>query len=292
MTFFCRFFFVVVLGSMLFSCNVYRRDILFKASKEKEIEFARNALSIKTPSNYLVGKNDVLEFSLFTNKGEAVIDPTSEFLRQVNTTTTGGVIARTTAKYLIQADGCADLPILGHVKLDSLTLHQVDSLLSVKYGQYYQDVYVLSKISNRRILVMGLGGGGTLGAMGAMGGGMGGGAGGGMGGGISGGSRAQVFEFDRENITLIEVIARCGGVGRYSYANRVKVIRGDLNNPVIFTVDLTNWESYQKANLVLQPNDIVYIEPLRRGVLEFLSDFTGISAVASTILSIFLISRL
>jgi polysaccharide export outer membrane protein len=289
MTIFFRFFFGAILGSILFSCNVYRRDILFKASKEKELEFARNALSVKTPANYLVGKNDILEFALFTNKGEAVVDPTSEFMRQVNSGASGGTVARTAAKYLIQADGCADLPILGHVKLDSLTLHQVDSLLSVKYGQFYQDVFVLSKVSNRRILIMGLGMGGSLGALGGGGAAMGGGA---MGGAAGGGSRAQVFEFDRENVTLMEVLAKCGGVGRYSFANRIKVIRGNPNNPVIFTVDLTSWDSFQKANMVLQPNDIVYIEPLRRGVLEFLSDFTGVTTVASTILSIFLISRL
>ncbi len=265
------------------SCDLYRRDILFKADKQMEKEFSRNSTLVKTPSNYQIAKNDILEFIIFTNKGESVIDPTSEYLRQVNANaSTGGRVASGTGRYLIQADGCADLPILGHVKLDSLTMHQVDSLLSVKYGQFYQDVFVLSKVANRRIFVLGIGSGGTLGA------GMG--ANANMGGGNS--SRSRVFELERENVTLIEVLTDAGGIGRYSYANRVKVIRGDLRNPTIFTVDLTKWDSFQKSNMIMQPNDIVYVEPLRRGSLEFFTDFLSLTSIVSTVLSVYLITRL
>ena len=172
---------------------------------------------------------------------------------------------------------------LCRVRQSSLTIHQVDSLLAEKYNQYYQDVFVISKASNRKIFILGTGSGGSLGglAIGGMGGGMGAGSGGG-----------RVFELDRENVSLLEVIASVGGVGRYSYTNRIKIIRGNIRNPLIFTVDLTTWDSFQKTNIIMQPNDIVYIEPLRRGALEFLTDFSRVSAFATTILSIFLILRL
>jgi polysaccharide export outer membrane protein len=276
--------FIISIGilAMLSSCDVYRRDILFKATKEMEKEFAKNSTNTKTPPNYLLSKNDLLEFMIFTNKGEAIIDPTSELMKQVSVMGNAGRQGST--RYLIQGDGCADLPILGHTKLDSLTIHQIDSLLAVKYGQFYQDVFVLSKVSNRKVFILGLGGGGSLGAgmVGAMGGG-------GMGGGSS---RASIVELESENVTLIEILAKSGGVGRYSYANRIKVIRGDLKNPQIFSIDLTKWNSYQKANLILQPNDIVYIEPLRRGFLEFFSDITSLSSILTTVLSVYLITRL
>lgn len=264
------------------SCDVYRRDILFKASREMEKEFAKNSLDIKVPSNYLTKKNDYLEFIIFTNKGESVIDPTSEFMKQVNALGVGA--ARSNAKYLIQADGCADLPILGHIKIDSLSIHQTDSLLAEKYGKYYQDVFVMSKVSNRKIYLLGIGSGGSLGAVG---GGMAGGGGGG-----GGSSKTTVFELENENVTLIEVLAKVGGVGRYSHANRIKVIRGDLRNPTIFTVDITKYDSFQKSNLIMQPNDIIYVEPLRRGFLEFFGDFSSLATIFSTALSVYLITKL
>lgn len=252
---------------------------MFKASKEKEKDFAQVANKITTPANYLIAKNDYLEFSIYTNKGESIIDPTSELAKQISLTS-GSVSNTFRIKYLIQSDGCADLPIIGHIKLDSMTLHQADSLLSLKYGQFYQDVFVLSRVINRKIYILGMGSGGALAVAG------------GVGGGLAGSSNARVFEMEKENLTLFEVIASTGGIGRYSHANRLKVIRGNLKNPTIFTIDLTRWDSFQKSNLIMQPNDVIYVEPSRRGVLEFLGDLAGLSAFASTILSIILITRL
>jgi len=262
----CFFLFLISLSS----CSIYKRDLLFRASKEKEKEFNDASKLVKTPANYLIEKNDFLEFQIFTNKGEIIIDPTSEFAKQVATGGASGGSSR--LKFLIQSDGCADLPIIGHTKLDSLTLHQCDSLLSVFYGKYYLDVFVLSKISNRRVFILGLGQGN-------------------INGGGGGSSRSVNFDIEHENTTLFEVLSKTGGVGQYSFANRIKVIRGNPANPTIFSVDLTKWNSFQESNLIIQPNDVIYIEPARRKGVEFVRDFSQISAVFTTLLTTILIIR-
>jgi polysaccharide export outer membrane protein len=260
-----------ILFSVLFSsCELYRRDVLFKAPKEKEAEFLKASYTIRNPKNYLINKNDYLEFILFSNNGEILVDPTSEFAKQV--TSAGGSSSRV-IKYLVQSDGCVDLPIIGHTKIDSLNIHQCDSLLANLYGKYYLDVFVLSKVSNPRVYILGLGTSASSG-----------------GGGNSVG-RAQVVTLDHENTTLFEIIAQNGGVGLYSFTNRVKIIRGNLANPTIFTVDISRWNTYQQSNLVVQPNDIIYIEPLRRGALEFLRDFSQISGIVTILLSFYIITR-
>jgi polysaccharide export outer membrane protein len=242
---------------------------LFKAPKEKEAEFLKASYSIVNPKNYLINKNDYIEFKIFSNNGEILVDPTSEFSKQVNST--NGSPA--SIKYLVQGDGCIDLPIIGHTKVDSLNLHQCDSLLARLYGKYYLDVFVLSKVSNPRVYILGLGNGTNL-----------------IGGGGSGG-RSQTVTLDHENTTLFEIIAQSGGVGLYSYTNRIKIIRGNLSNPTIFTIDISKWDSYQQSNLVVQPNDIIYIEPLRRGGFEFLRDFSQISGILTILLSFYIITR-
>ncbi len=265
-----------ILFSVLFSsCELYRRDVLFKAPKEKEAEFLKASYSIRNPKNYLIYKNDYIEFQIFSNKGEILVDPTSEFMKQV--TSTGGSSSRV-IKYLVQSDGCVDLPIIGHTKVDSLNIHQCDSLLASLYGKYYLDVFVLSKVSNPRVYILGLGMSANAG-------------GGGGGGGNGGGGMGRVVTLDHENTTLFEIIAQNGGVGLYSYTNRVKVIRGNLANPTIFTIDISRWNTYQQSNLVVQPNDIIYIEPLRRGALEFLRDFSQISGIVTILLSFYIITR-
>lgn len=252
------------------SCELYRRDILFKAPKEKEAEFLKASYSIQNPKNYLINKNDYLEFQIFSNHGEILVDPTSEFVKQV---TSAGSSATKGVKYLVQSDGCVDLPIIGHTKVDSLNIHQCDSLLANLYGKYYLDVFVLSKVSNPRVYVLGLGSTANSGGGNSIG-------------------RALVVTLEHENTTLFEIIAKNGGVGMYSYTNRIKIIRGNLANPTIFTVDITKYDSYQKSNLVVQPNDIIYIEPLRRGAIEFLRDFSQISGILTVLLSFYIITRI
>ena len=223
--------------------------------------------SVQTPRNYRIARNDLIEFQIFTNKGEFIIDPTAELSKQASNVGS----TNTRVRYLVQGDGMVNLPILGKVKVDSLTLDQFDSTMSVLYGKYYQDVYVISKVSNRRVLVISNGAstltGGTA-------------------------SRGQVVDLENENTTLLEIIAKVGGIGQYAMAHRIKVIRGDLRKPLIFTVDLTEVNSYTKANLVMQPNDVIYVEPLRRSAVEFLRDATQYTAILNIVLTIFLFTRL
>jgi polysaccharide export outer membrane protein len=254
------------------SCRFYRRDILFKASKEKEAEFAALSKQIKTPKNYLIQKNDYIDFQIFTNKGESIVDPTSEYQKQVNSINSAAAVAR--IKYLVQADGCADLPIIGHIKLDSLTIHQADSLLGEKYGKFYQDVFVSTKVLNQYVFVINNGTSANMGG----------------GGGMIG--SATLVELKKENTTFLELLTQMRGLGIFSHANRIKVIRGDLKNPLIFTINLSEWNSFQESNLVIQPNDVIYVEPARRRVFEFLRDASQLTGILSTVLSLYILTRL
>lgn len=262
---------LIVTLSVFSSCRFYRRDILFKASKEKEAEFAALSKQVKTPKNYLIQKNDYIDFQIFTNKGESIVDPTSEYQKQVSSINTGATSAR--IKYLIQADGCADLPIIGHVKLDSLTIHQVDSLLSEKYNKFYQDVFVSSKVLNQYVFVINNGNSGNQGGGGNMG-------------------SATLVELKKENTTFLELLTQMRGLGVFSNAHRIKIIRGDLKNPLIFTINLSEWNSFQESNLVIQPNDVIYVEPARRRVFELLRDASQLTGILSTILSLYILTRL
>lgn len=265
--------YILFLLAFLGSCKYYKRDIMFKAPKEKEEEFKKNSYSMQVPKNYLLNKNDQLEFSIFTNKGEVLIDPTSEFAKQISGSVSNSNSGR--VKYTIQADGYVFLPILGRIKLDSITIFQCDSLLSSLYSKYYLEPFVYTKVLNRRVYILGKGILGT--------------SGGTSGGGMAGGT--QIYELEHENITLIDILTRMGGPGIYSHVERIKVIRGDLKNPTIFTIDMTRWDSFQKSEMRILPNDIIYIESGRRAGLDFLRDFSMLSGLVSALLTLYLFNR-
>jgi polysaccharide export outer membrane protein len=120
-------------------------------------------------------------------------------------------------------------------------------------------------------------------------GGMGGGMGGG-GGGMGAGAGLRILELENENMTIFEVLAKAGFIGMFAKVDQIKVIRGYNNEKEPFKVNVINLSTIKGAaasDLKIYPNDIIYIEPGRRPVLDFIREiaiFAQIAFTASTII--------
>lgn len=266
------------------ACKYYKRDVLFKTEKEELDSLVKNYVR-STERNYVIRKGDFIFFQLFTNNGEILVDPTSEFARQASTASGSNVPtidAKSAIKYLVRDDGTAFMPLLGNLYVENYTMYQLDSLLAQKYAKFYQDPFIISKIANRRVFILGLGQG--LG-VGGMGGGMGGG-----GGGMGAGAGLRILELENENMTIFEVLAKAGFIGMFAKVDQIKVIRGYNNEKEPFKVNVINLSTIKGAaasDLKIYPNDIIYIEPGRRPVLDFIREiaiFAQIAFTASTII--------
>ena len=84
---------------------------------------------------------------------------------------------------------------------------------------------------------------------------------------------------------MFEVIAKSGGIATDLKSYKIKVIRGDLKNPQISVIDLSSIEGMRNADLIVQSNDIIYIEPRRRPASDVLKELAPVFAWASTILT-------
>ena len=132
--------------------------------------------------------------------------------------------------YLVKQNGYALLPILDSVYLEGLTISEAEKVLEEKYGYYFVTPFVRIEVTNKNVyLYRGRGG-------------------------------AVVVNLDHENMNLLEVIAKAGGIPQYAKAYRVRIIRGNVNSPIVFDIDLSTIEGMQNANLTMVANDIVYIE--------------------------------
>lgn len=252
----------------------------------------------RTARNYLIRPNDILNIQVYTNKGEKLIDPNG-FLnfempnagsvggatQQAITSGShgGGSVAQSTVpginQYLVQADGTVRLPLVNRVQLAGYSLIQVDSVLQRRYTEYYKEPFVKSAVVNNRVIILGSPGG-------------------------------QVIPLVNDNMNLLEVLALAGGVdgtggggagslARYGgRVDKIRIIRGDLKNPQVQFVDLSTLEGMRRGNLQVEPNDIIYIQPIRRPFLEGITDaapvitlFTSLISVSSIVLTIINFSR-
>ena len=291
---------LLLLVSSCASTRYYNQRVLFRLTDEKgnRLDTAKLRVAVnRTDRNYRIQPNDFLDVRVYTNKGERIIDPNGELQfgsaagqtpsLAPRTGGTAGPGARATVsrtggsatglELLVQADGTVDMPIVGKEKLSGLSLRQADSTLQVRYGTYYRDPFVQTRVTNNRVIVLGASGG-------------------------------LVLPLANDNMNLIEVLALAGGVDGggggasvYRYGGKtsnIRIIRGDLKNPQIEQIDLSTISGMRRANLQMEPNDIIYIEPVRRRFLEGLTDAGPVLSAAgvalgtlSTIFSIIVISR-
>jgi hypothetical protein len=112
---------------------------------------------------------------------------------------------------------------------------------------------------------------------------------------ILGSPGGVVIPLANDNMNLLEVLALAGGVdgngggggGLYRYGGKtsnIRIIRGDLKNPQVEQIDLSTIAGMRKANLQMEPNDIIYIEPVRRHFLEGLTDAGPVIGVIGSVL--------
>ena len=245
---------LIVIG--LSSCN-YGAYEMFKTPKDYQFD--------TPPSNdtaaYILQPFDIIDFKLYANEGFKLIDLSA--LTEARTTMTNGVTGVT---YLIENDGRVKLPILGYEPLAGKTLKQAEAYLEQKYAQYYKKPFARIKVLNRRVTVFA--------------------------GGVSGNSsqgRAKVVPLKNENTSLFEVLGEVGGPSALSKVRKVKVIRGDLSNPQVFLFDLSTIEGVKKADIVLQNNDIIYVEPIIKPVRQFVSDVSPVISLIISTVSLFVV---
>lgn len=268
---------LVCLSFWMGGCSFYRQDIMFRVDRPESKTYIKSQVE-GLKANYRIRINDRVEFRVYTNNGELLIDPNRQLARQLMGSGGGsmnqmnmGVQSNVTQGYLVLGNGLAYLPMLGYVNLVDLTIRQVDSTLAVKYGAFYNDCYVNSKVMNRRIFVFAPTTGGAQATSG-----------------ISG----QVLELDNENTSLVEVLARASSIPPFTQVGRVRIIRGDLTNPSVYVVNMRFIHTMAKQSIIIQPYDVIYVEPGRRPFFDVLRDVTYLGGLATSILTLILVLSL
>ncbi|MGI4824215.1 MAG: polysaccharide biosynthesis/export family protein [Janthinobacterium lividum] len=274
-----------VLG-LLSSCTTsryYNQRTMFQLTKGADgvIDTAKLRRAVnRTARNYTIHTNDLLNIQVFTNKGEKLVDPNGELrfgtggagsstiaAGASSSGRGGGGTVPSSTQYVVQADGTVHLPLVDRVYLQGLSLVQADSVLKISYSAYYKEPFIKTAVSNNRVTILGAPGG-------------------------------VVVNLANDNMNLLEVLALVGGPdggaagGSTGIArnggrvDNIRIIRGDLKNPQVQFVNLSTLEGMRRGNLQVEPNDIIYIQPLRRPFLDTLVDIGPVLSLSTTFISI------
>ena len=100
------------------------------------------------------------------------------------------------------------------------------------------------------------------------------------------GGGAKVINLQNENMTLMEALAEAGGITNTGKAHKIRLIRGNPKDPEVYHVDLSTIEGIEQGAMVLQGNDIIYVEPVFSFTREILAEVTPILSLVASIISI------
>lgn len=242
------YFLVIVVLLSTFSCSYFQPSIMFKTPRG--YNFTQWVDSVQR--EYVLRENDVFTMNLYSNDGFRLID-------MINTS--GGaaqqMLGANAIDYRIGLDKKVKLPVLGMVDITGLTIREAEKFLEKRYSEFYNNPYILIKITNKRVIIF-PGSEGT----------------------------ARVVPLQNQNTTLVEALALAGGISEVGKAKKVKLIRGDLSNPTIYLFDLSKIDGIKDASLTLQANDIIYVEPVFRSSKEFLQELSPIMSLVATSLTL------
>ena len=243
-------FFALLMGVVFLAGCTINRDIMFKTGVDYDF---MDLEDIASPG-YRIAPNDLLTFQLYSNNGQRLLAITAGSTDSKGGNNMQQMQQNNQLTYLVRPDGILELPEIGAVRLEGLTLDEAESLLEEAYSSYYNFPYAVLRVTNNRVLLFP---------------------------GDSG--KAQVITLANMNTTLLEVLALAGGIGSRGNASKVKLIRKTDTGNDVYLMDLSTIDGLESARLVVQANDIVYVEPLPQLVREATESLSPIATLISTL---------
>lgn len=214
-------------------------------------KITKEALTVE--KNYIIQQNDYLKLDVYSNKGEKLIDPNPELS---NLTNNQNRTDKQQPNYLIDLQGVAKFPMIGELKLEGLTLRQAEEIIQKEYQNYFEKPFAILTYANKRVIILGAPGG-------------------------------QVIPLVNQNISLIEVLSLANGLDNLAKAQNIRVLRKEK----VFLIDMSTIEGYKNGNMLIEPGDIVYIEPVRRPISEALKDYIGVLSLAVSIYALIIVTN-
>lgn len=244
----------VFLASGLFFTSCINQSIMLKTSKEYVFD---TPTKDSVDAGYIIQPNDLFFFRLYANDGFKLIDISSQNQggggNMMNMNPQGIAMF----SYLVETDSTVKLPVLGRVEIGGKTVREAELFLQEKYAYSFNDPFIQLFVNNRRVFVF-------PGAAGA----------------------ATVVSLRNNNTTLIEALAMAGGLSEFGKAQKIKLIRKTSNpeDPLVYEFDMSTIEGVKHASMVLQTEDIIYVEPRRRIAANVLREIAPFVSILTSVL--------
>ncbi|MBL7778509.1 MAG: polysaccharide biosynthesis/export family protein [Chitinophagales bacterium] len=229
------------------SCKFLFPNIMFKQKDYQYFELAQKQID-----EYVIQPGDEMTIKVYSRDGFRIID---RVITQEQTGSNSSANSPNQETFIVDVEGFLKIPIVGDYFVKGYTERQLEKILADKFSTIYVNPYVNVKVINRRVFVFK-------------------------------GGEGMVVPINQAPTTILEAIARANGIGNDLKAFNIKLIRGDLKNPQVTLINLSTIEGMRQSNLIVQSNDIIYIERKRNVAASLNTTILPFVAVATSLTSI------
>jgi polysaccharide export outer membrane protein len=170
------------------------------------------------------------------------INSMDEYTEYYNITTEGGMYGRydpSLSSYTVEINGTVFLPMIGNIYVAGFTLEEAGKKIQEMYKGYLNQPAVNVRYVDKIVTVLGEV------------------------------NDPGVFTFTRREISIFEALAHASDMTVYGNRNKILIIREEENVVYRHRIDITEPGVQGSKYYNIQPNDIVYVEPLKRRVWGF-----------------------
>lgn len=222
-------FFCLIIGFLQASCISQKKVTYFQSENDS------TSLDLKFTNKIVVQPGDILSVSVSSLNAQAseMFNPHigSGLSGQLQTIQT--VAPQSALGYLVTDDGSITLPLVGKLPVSGLTVTEVSSLATKELNRYLEQPTVNVRMMNFKISVLGEV------------------------------ARPALYTIPNERITMPEALALAGDLTIFGKRDNILLIR-EVNGKKEFNrIDLTKRDLFSSSTYYLQPNDIIYVQPVK-----------------------------
>ncbi|MES2382047.1 MAG: polysaccharide biosynthesis/export family protein [Bacteroidota bacterium] len=216
----------------LASCVSNKNYVLVQNMPKNAAASDTNNFGVQAQTNYKVQAGDVIFIRFTTNdeKINAIFAGTGQMLQMAANSSNGTPLYYT--GYIIDAQGFIHLPIVHALPASGKSVAEVYSMIETEFKKYYKEFNLIVNLAEFKINIIGEV------------------------------NKPGRYSFLQSNVNILELIATAGDLKDLANRKSIHIIRKESGKNKVIDIDLTQGNLINTEFYYLQPNDIVYVEPL------------------------------
>lgn len=235
---------IILAGMLIISSCITNKRYLYLQNKSGNLSDT-NSLIKTIPYAYKLQKGDILYISLSTDdeRLNKIFVPGTGIQVQIGAGTNSTGTPYYFTGFTIDINGDVELPYLGKVKVTNKTIEEAKASLETALSKFFKIFYIQVKVAEFRYSV--------LGSV----------------------NRPGQFFFTQNKVNIFEAISQAGDLPELANKYQVQLYRQYPDGVKLHILDLTDRSIVSSDYWYIQPNDLLYVQPLK---IRYVGNLTSV----------------